>query len=454
MTTTSGNIPATVTPFTAERTRHGTSRHKSDKVRLMPAALRVSLATQFATLAAVSFILFLSGRLLLAAAAVMATLAVVLVSRLLSGGGYHIWQGTRRCAYVGVLVFAVLTMCVSIWSPWHGAIGIIAVLLQIQYLIALSSRRAITFFSIGRPAAARITHSSARNRIRRWVAVLVAVLTYSMTGGSAMYSDSAAWADEEESRLPLKDLLQKIPEPFASSRDATLRLLKRYEQQRFSQQEAAMSELQKRLATARRINGPTSNQAVAVESTIKWLTGQGAPPNDAAAMAWVVSYADQLVRKRGGFERQLSGLLTRLSRAGHFDEAMTLQGAFHRLETGRSDDEPLVDQRRFKGYRTTTDGKKLISLRFTVDDGTDSQFSGSVERDFMYSGHPVHDLTGVVQGLNVKMQTGSLRVFGNRADNTWSYSGVILGRSIIGRYAGRDKKGKPVGGLFHVRTGK
>lgn len=107
-------------------------------------------------------------------------------------------------------------------------------------------------------------------------------------------------------------------------------------------------------------------------------------------------------------------------------------------------------------YRTTTDGKKTISLsvNFAARSDGDEQFVGRLERDFMYRGHPVHNLTGQFIGGNVTIQTGSVLAFGSKSDHAWTYHGCLIGRSIIGRYAGRDKKGKLKGGIFHLRTGK
>ena len=83
-----------------------------------------------------------------------------------------------------------------------------------------------------------------------------------------------------------------------------------------------------------------------------------------------------------------------MQKNGHKDEAMLLAMALQRLDASRKSDEQLISGRRFKGYRTTADGKGLFSMKLSVEKGTDEFFTGVIERDFMFSGHPVYEMTG------------------------------------------------------------
>lgn len=254
----------------------------------------------------------------------------------------------------------------------------------------------------------------------------------------------------------LELLLAQVPDEFARQRDSTVHVLKRYRKFSRTNKVKAINELTVRLRNSTQSTGVASHETLAIRTTLEWLEGDSTPPKNPMATAWIVNYAENIVKQQTGVLKQLTMLANRLKKAGHTDEVNMLIDAFRRLESDRDTSDFLLTGRKFTGYRTSTDGKTLIPLlfEFSAQSLSDSQFVGHVERDFMYRGNPDHHCSGQFEANTVKIQTGSVRAFGSKSDHAWTYSGCLIGRSLIGRYAGIDKKGKPKGGLFIVRTGR
>jgi len=425
----------------------------------MPFALRVSLLTQFFAIGLIVAASLNAGRTAVILPGLLAMAAVVLIAGRLASGSYQFWRGAILCAFVGIVILIGLTVAAAIRSPAYGLIGVFACAMQIQYLIALTSLRTRRFFSgrlpsgdtVDAPAELQPTtkqHLTQPGRSRpTTIGRLCLVLL--MMGGSMCCADNPP-------QPALEDLLVKIPDEFSPQRDNVEKRLKRYRDFSGANKIAAQKELTVRLNNAAQTTGPESHETLAVQATLDWLNNGGSPPSNADDIMWIVGYAESVAKQQAFVWRHLAILMTKLAKAGHQDEAAMLHTAFLRLEAHHKDSENLLRGRLFKGYRTSTNGKHTISLsvKFSELSDSDEQFVGRLERDFMYKGHPVHNLTGQFVGGNVMIQTGSVLAFGSKSDHAWTYSGCLIGRSLIGRYAGRDKKGKPMGGAFHLRTGK
>ncbi len=85
--------------------------------------------------------------------------------------------------------------------------------------------------------------------------------------------------------------------------------------------------------------------------------------------------------------------------------------------------------------------------------GDDAQWSGELELDYDIRSNPVLELSGGFSGPYLVAQSGSTKAFGNRGDLPRTYTGTLFGSSIIGRYSGRNAKGKAIAGVFvlHAR---
>lgn len=353
-----------------------------------------------------------------------------------------IWQGARHGAILGLTgAVAGSTIAVSYSVVWC-LMGLTAAGVLAHYLRALHQRDTRAYFQVSnRRAAAR----TSRVALRKGMALIVLCMV-SAAGSTSVIAD--------DSPETLEECLQKIPDEYAAPRDRVIKTLERYRLTSAKLKASAVTDLDQRLGVAVRQAGPNSHQALAVKATFNWMQFREAPPKHAAALPWIVSYCERLMRAQTSAWRQLTTLNKLLVKDGHLEEALMLEAAFRRLETPRLLSENLISGRTFKGYRTTTDGKKLISILVRLNKGADSPFAGSIERDFMYRGHPVHNIQGQFDGRQVIMQTGSVKSFGNKGDHAWTYTGYLVGRSIVGRFTGHDKKGKRIGGLFHIRSGR
>lgn len=351
------------------------------------------------------------------------------------------WQGARHGAILG-LTGAVIgsTLAVAYSVVWL-LVGLTAVVVLADYLRALhhSDTRAYFLVRDRRPGVRQ-----ARFFFRKSMG-LVVLGVFVTAGTPKVFADDAPET--------LEECLEKIPDEYAAPRDRVIKTLERYRQTSAKLKASAVNDLDQRLRVAQQQAGPTSHQALAVQATFNWMQFQQAPPKHAAALPWIVSYCERLMRAQTTAWRQLTTLNKLLVKEGHLEEALMLEAAFRRLETPRLLSQNLVSGRTFKGYRTTTNGKKLISILIRLNRGPESPFAGSIERDFMYRGHPVYNIKGQFDGLQVVMQTGSVKSFGNKGDHAWTYTGYLVGRSIVGRFTGHDKKGKRIGGLFHIRSG-
>ncbi|MEZ6127690.1 MAG: hypothetical protein R3C59_03350 [Planctomycetaceae bacterium] len=259
---------------------------------------------------------------------------------------------------------------------------------------------------------------------------------------------------DDTSGLSLGQLVDRLPVDYVKLGSRVAKSLVVYEKAVEGRRSAARVELQMRLGSAIRAYGEASHNAIAVAATLDWLNGDGPPPNDVDAIKWIVSYADGIFAEQQKVLKSYSALVRKMTRDGRTTEVGILNAAVRRLEAIPKKDDQVLVGRVFKGYRTTTDGKALIPLLIRIETGTDESFYGKLEKDHMYSGHPVHEATGCCQGTSVNIQTGKLLEFGNNGDHAWTYGGMLFNRTIIGRYAGRDTKGRPKGGVFVVRFGR
>lgn len=352
-----------------------------------------------------------------------------------------VWHGARHGAGVGIMLVIAFTV-LTLRDTWrHTLLGSAGLLLLLDYWRALHHPTTQTYFDVCcRPF--RWSQIFRRTHVVR--SFLVGLLV--LTGSGSVTAD-----DPPET---LEECLERIPDAYTVPRDRVTKTLERYRLKAEKVKATAVADLQRRLQVAVQQAGPTSHQALAIKATYDWMMFRQAPPNHAAALPWIVTYCESIMRAQLSAWKQLTILNKLLVKDGHIEEATMLEAAFRRLETPRLISQNLISGRTFKGYRTTTDGKKLISILVQLNQGPESPVAGSIERDFMYRNHPVYNIQGQIDGLQVILQTGSVKSFGNKGEHAWTYTGYVIGQSIVGRFAGRDKKGKRKGGLFHIRSGR
>lgn len=261
-----------------------------------------------------------------------------------------------------------------------------------------------------------------------------------------------AAASEAASDKSLEDLLEQVPDNYSAARDSVTKRLKAYRRWSESYRATAIRDLNVRYDRAVRTLGPVSHQAIHVKTTFDWLNGTAGPPNDKTAVAWTVNFVEAIVSQQEVVWKPLAILIRDLNKTGNLSEAALLHHAFLGLEAAPRPNGQLLMKRTFRGYRISPDGKKMRRMQFKVSHGDDSQWSGAVELDYGYRTHPVHHLSGNSSGPYLIAQTGATKSFGSRGDRAWSYSASLFGRSLVGRYSGRNSKGRLETGLFMLHS--
>lgn len=188
-----------------------------------------------------------------------------------------------------------------------------------------------------------------------------------------------------------------------------------------------------------------------VQIAKRWVEDGGELEDCGNVLQWLFIYAECVARDREGITPAIQLLMRDLNRDGHHDLTLKLEEAFANLGGIAGARTVIKDNTVFKGFRTSLNGADLIPLRFEFNKVLDDKFVGKVERDWMYTGHPVHALGGKVHGLKMMAQTGDTLAFGNNLDGRWNYEAYVIGKSIVGCYYGATRKGKAGCGYFHVK---
>lgn len=405
---------------------------------LLPEPLRISFRNQLLAASLLTLGALAKGAAGPALAGAVLFVLLLLIARLQATAAADLRHGSRRWAALGTVVCGIAAITAFPSSLLQAGLGGVACLLQWQY-----------FRALGRVSVrCQLTEDGPMQATTICLAFSLAlVLCGSLT---AVADDPDASLSDFERRL------REVPDIYASPRDVVLKKLRDYYTWSGTQWLTAESQLQLQLAAVSQATGPASHKTLAVEATLKWLRGAGGPPMDVDAINWMADFAGRIAGGRERVWQSMGPLIRRLNKAARQDDINELLNAFRQLDTVSQSDaaETVLIGREFSGYRVTPDGKHLISIRMRFGKGTDDQFTGRVERDFMYSGHPVHHLAGSFQGVYVRAQTGPVKAFGNKSDHAWTYAGCLIGRTLIGRYSGRNDKGKLKGGVFVVRTGR
>lgn len=396
----------------------------------LPQELKRSLDAQIITTGFTACLLFFAGMLVASLAAAVACTSFFLISKLLSHRLEGTWPAARHSALLGMGVFTVLTVIASFDSTIFGIIGLTICCLQAWYCHALHLRSTRRFFT------------------RRLVLVATASLAM-FCGGSVGFA-----GQDEEDQGELESLLEKIPDEYDGPRDKVIGRLKVYRRWAKLHRAQAIQDLNIKYQTAVQAGGTASPQAVHVQAAYDWLNGESDPPQDKDAMAWMAMLVEPMAKKQEVLWKSLASLIRALNEDGHASEAAQLHQAFLGLEATRpSINGQLLIGRTFRGRRVSPDRKKTRQVQFRMITGDDAQWSGELELDYDIRSNPVFELTGGYSGPYLVAQSGTTKVFGNRGDLPRTYTGTLFGSSIIGRYSGRDAKGKSIAGVFvlHAR---
>lgn len=257
----------------------------------IPLALRASLLTQLAVWALIVCLSMLAGLKMATLMGLSSMLAILFIYRLLATRSHAAWRGACQCAVLGLIVLGGVTVVATIQSSGHGLIGIGVCGLQLQYILALTTRTTRKFYSS--PTA---NTKSSRNWRER-ATVLVAADLYDeaqhhrpsalpalmILGGFFFPTGNATGADE------LSDLLDRLPADYQPKVAVLKQRLKAFDGQMQQHRSRFNSHLK---IQARHVHDQFSAEGITAAS--KWLDQGGELPRNEIAETLIFTYVEKV----------------------------------------------------------------------------------------------------------------------------------------------------------------
>ncbi|MEM9369329.1 MAG: hypothetical protein AAGD07_25395 [Planctomycetota bacterium] len=188
-----------------------------------------------------------------------------------------------------------------------------------------------------------------------------------------------------------------------------------------------------------------------VQDVRKWLITGGTLPRCEELFPALIQYRQAVAKARDTVVRPAQALAKSLNNDGQEGLAIVLFGELDRLGDVLNTGFTLKAGSKWSGYRKhVKTHKRQYSLRFRFDKREAYQLLGTVENQHQYSGHPKYQLLGKLDGANVQLQTGKRLALQGGKDGTFTYTGYVIGRTIVGEFAGRQVDGKLGNGYFRV----
>ncbi len=249
-------------------------------------------------------------------------------------------------------------------------------------------------------------------------------------------------------------VLARVPDEYVKLRGKVEQSLKSFR----SRESALILDFQKDLLThesailssqGETIGEKTLSQVRELKS---WLDGYGDMPKCDLLTQPVIAYATKLYQARTKMDVPLRALITKLSRDRKKDLVDSLDNAYHKLGRILDARDSIKKDVVFLGARQEVGSDHTTPLRIRFDTvASNGHFSGTVERGYMFAGHPRHEFVGSVEGLKLHGETrASLANPGSKQDLGYVYSGLVIGRALVGNYAGTDDKNKVKQGTFYL----
>lgn len=263
-----------------------------------------------------------------------------------------------------------------------------------------------------------------------------------------------AVAVADEYNRGFEDVLSKVPQEYKKERDKVDTALKGFRAREVSLTDTFKEALTNRETAITSSVGETigEKELSQIRELKTWLEGSGDIPKCDLLTKPVIAYAQGLYKARGKLDRPLEALIKLLTRK-HLDSlAKDLRDAYYKLGRILDARDSIKNGVVFRGGRQENGSDRQTSFLIRFDNVSEKgEFSGAVERDYMYAGHPKHEFVGHVQGLAIRAQTGvSLANPGNNEDLRYLYQGFVIGRALVGQYVGRTDKGKVHQGTFYM----
>ncbi len=246
----------------------------------------------------------------------------------------------------------------------------------------------------------------------------------------------------------LEDVLGDLPNKYQKAAESALEGVKSF--RKIEAQEK--DKLREFLKSARESSQFAPPEFLSqVKELEKWLEVGGEIPKSDKLLEIVFNYVNKLsVARAKKVSRKINNLIVQLKKDELPETADRLFDAFSELGGLLNPHKVIQQGRSFGGTRMAEGSTDLIRIRIHIEQVADEQFSGIIERDMGYADHPSHDMQGRLDGVAVVINTLARRKPGAKLDGGWQYSGVIVGKSIVGTFSGHTIKGKPGKGYFRL----
>jgi len=251
----------------------------------------------------------------------------------------------------------------------------------------------------------------------------------------------------------LEEVLRQVPDEYSRSRQHLEKLVKKFRTNIAREKQRQVYRLDTHSSELRRISGgqSTAIQITEVADVRSWFTDGGDVPLTLLAVVTIVPYAENLANMRGVVRKPLTALINRLNSNDREKLSLKLERAFDELGGRMSARSVVKPGNNFGGYRSSLNNPDFKRIRLSIRKLQGQEFTGRVERDLGISHHPVHSMTGSFHGMKLVANTGPTAAFGNKLDGNWTYSGYVIGKTILGRCHARTIKGRPKQGYFLVK---
>ena len=250
----------------------------------------------------------------------------------------------------------------------------------------------------------------------------------------------------------LELVLRQVPSGFQANEQRVTKILSKYREQ----ESAIRADLRTQLANLKRSVLQSAGEVIGnrkltqISALENWLKEGGDIPKCDELFPLVVTYAKEISAARSGLGVQTSKLVKQLDRAGYIALTQKIRTAYEDLGGVLDGDRALSNGAVFVGFRKHVNAADPMPVKMTFQKVAMGQVVGRVEKSWMYRGHPIHEMTGRLDGAVLSIQTGKTLALGNKSDGLWRYDAYVIGRTIIGEFKGYGKKRKLSGGYFRL----
>ncbi|GAB5443673.1 MAG: hypothetical protein Fues2KO_40220 [Fuerstiella sp.] len=247
-----------------------------------------------------------------------------------------------------------------------------------------------------------------------------------------------------------------VPDDLESDRVRAEKAIESYarrEEGLLKQIETELGRLESRLKADRQLNDPQKAAYQAeIDSVRRWLNSGGSLASAEVTLPVITDAAKKSVQLRRSLNRSMANLIRRLESQDLIGLATRIREKTMLVGGALNAHNSFTPGMTFKGYRQEQGQSTQKTLRLTIGTKEGNREFGKVEAGWQYAGHPHHELLWTIEGLPFKATTGKNMTKGNGIDQPLTYEGLFIGNVIVGKYAGKSLRGKPVNGTFRVEV--